>query len=72
MLQGHGGESVQPFPASVLALWLFELTWSFATAEAASADGGTRSAAPGSLCLIRRCGPDGAPGSGLLNLGRGM
>ena len=34
MFQGRGGESVEPFPASVLALWLLELTWSFAVAEA--------------------------------------
>lgn len=47
MLQGHGGEPGEPFPASVLALWLLELTWSLAIADAAAANGGTCCAAPG-------------------------
>lgn len=32
--QGRRGESIEPFPASALAAWFLELTWSFTVAEA--------------------------------------
>ena len=48
---GHGGESLRPFPASVLAFLLPKSSGSFVIAEATSVKGGTRSVPAGSSTL---------------------
>lgn len=61
---GHEGESVEPFPASVLASRLQETAWSFVVSDPA-----TRLWVPLSH---RRCGPNGAAGCEFLERWSGM